>query len=79
MRIARRLTFLAGATTFAGCAPALLCCLLFSFSLAELPPDLPGEEISHEQLHWMLPRDTAKETLTITPRGTGLAWLDKAQ
>jgi hypothetical protein len=48
-------------------------------AFAELPPDLPGEELSHEQLDLTLPRDTVKRELAVTPKGTGLPWLDKAQ
>jgi hypothetical protein len=57
----------------------LLVGALFSFAFAELPPDLPGDEISHEQLNWSLPRDTVTHKLSITQKGTGLPWLDKAQ
>jgi hypothetical protein len=53
--------------------------MLLSAVFAELPPDLPGDEISHEQIDWSLPRDTAKQALNITAQGTGLPWLDKAQ
>lgn len=60
-------------------ATHLLCLVLHSGLFAELPPDLPGDEISHEQLNWSLPRDTANVELNVTPQGTGLAWLDKAQ
>jgi hypothetical protein len=52
---------------------------LFSLSLAELPPDLPGDEITYEQLDRTVARDTVRHELAITPQGTGLPWLDKAQ
>jgi hypothetical protein len=57
------------------CAASIICFPVF----AELPPDLPGDEISHEQLDLSIPRDTVKRELAITATGTGLPWLDKAQ
>jgi len=48
---------------------------------AELPPDLPGDEITHEYLNSLVPKDTAKKVMDQKPAsvGTGLPWLDKAQ
>ncbi|MBN2035391.1 MAG: hypothetical protein JW768_01495 [Chitinispirillaceae bacterium] len=59
--------------------PVLFAYAFFSIALAGLPPDLPGDEISHEQLDWSIPKDTATTQLTITKKGTGLPWLDQAQ
>jgi hypothetical protein len=56
-----------------------LAAALFSPGFAGLPPDLPGEEISHEQVNMSIPRDTTKQELSVTQTGTGLPWLDKAQ
>jgi hypothetical protein len=46
---------------------------------AELPPDLPGDEITHEYLNSVVPKDTAKKVTEKKPSGTGLPWLDKTQ
>lgn len=48
---------------------------------AELPPDLPGEEISSDYLNAVVPRDSVKKTTAqkTANGGTGLQWLDKAQ
>ena len=49
---------------------------------AEPPPDLPGEEITHEYLNAAVPRDTVKKTAVPKKAAgstTGLPWLDKAQ
>jgi len=48
-------------------------------ALAELPPDLPGEEVTHEYLDLTLPRDTARKAPAAENTGIGLPWLDKAQ
>jgi hypothetical protein len=55
--------------------------LMFITTRAELPPDLPGEEISHEALNAAVPRDTIPKTAVPKAANgtTGLPWLDKAQ
>ena len=51
----------------------------FSIASAELPPDLPGEELSQEYLNWAVPKDTAKKAVDSTAPEPGFEWLDKAQ
>ncbi len=52
----------------------LFCC---SSIVAELPADLPGEEITQEYMQWVLPKDTALvSTDTKTP--ISVPWYDKA-
>lgn len=51
----------------------------FSFIDAELPPALPGEELSQEYLNWVVPKDTSKKNSVTGITGTGVEWLDKAE
>jgi hypothetical protein len=50
-------------------------------SRAELPPDLPGEEVSHDALISAVPKDTAPKDVPPEKASgaTGIPWLDKAQ
>ncbi len=59
---------------------AALCFGIFfaSSANAELPPELPGDEITQEHLNTEIPKDTVKKTVATKPSGTGLPWLDKA-
>lgn len=57
----------------------VLCAALFSSLQAELPPDLPGEELSQEYLNWAVPKDTSKKPENNAIVGSGIPWLDKAQ
>ena len=58
---------------------AALIVLLASMSRAELPPALPGDEVSQEYLNWTVPKDTAKVAPETKAAGSGVPWLDKAQ
>lgn len=55
------------------------CLMPFSSLLAELPPTLPGEELSQEYLNWAVPKDTSKKVRDTSTLGSGMLWLDKAQ
>lgn len=52
---------------------------LFSSLLAELPPELPGEELSQEYMNWAVPKDTSKKPENTAVLGSGMPWIDKAQ
>lgn len=55
-------------------------CLFRFFPLfAELPPALPGEELSQQYLNWAVPRDTSRKNKDSTAGENGMQWLDKAQ
>jgi hypothetical protein len=60
---------------------AALCFWLFlvSSSNAVLPPNLPGDEITPDNLNAVVPMDTVKKTPGQMSSATGLPWLDKAQ
>jgi hypothetical protein len=60
---------------------AVMVLLLPLPALAELPPDLPGEEISHDVLTASIPADTGRKPAVPEKkdRSTGLPWLDEAQ
>jgi hypothetical protein len=55
--------------------------LCFFSAYAELPPNLPGEEITNDYLNAVVPKDTVKKVIDQKPAsgGSGLPWLDKAQ
>ena len=55
------------------------CLFRFSSLFAELPPALPGEELSQEYLNWAVPKDTSKKKVDTATAGSGMRWLDKAQ
>ena len=46
---------------------------------AELPPDLPGSELKHEDLTAAIPHDSVKATVEQAGAGSTPPWLDKAQ
>ena len=53
----------------------LLCLCMVGSLLAELPPDLPGEEISDQFLRSAIPADTTKPA--VAPKKTDVQWYDK--
>jgi hypothetical protein len=62
-------------------AAVIIGALCFFSAEAELPPDLPGEEITHDVLSSAVPKDTAPKTAAHGKANgaTGVPWLDKAQ
>jgi hypothetical protein len=65
--------------SIAGRRSGIVVALFAAIAGAELPPALPGDEISQEYLNWTVPKDTAKVKLDTKGTSSANPWLDKVQ